>query len=42
MTQEREYWVTDYIKYFENIVAPQICDDVKNAKFKFQKIEFSY
>ena len=32
MTQEREYWVTDYIKYFENIVAPQICDDVKNAK----------
>ena len=41
MTQEREYWVTDYIKYFENIVAPQICDDVKNAKFKYDNSTYS-
>jgi len=41
MTQEREYWVTDYIKYFENIVAPQICNDVKTAKFKYDNSTYS-
>jgi hypothetical protein len=38
---EREYWVTDYIKYFENIVAPQICDDVKNGEFQYEVSAYS-
>ena len=41
MKQEKEYWVTDYIKNYDSVVLENICDDVLNEQFSYEASAYS-